>query len=166
MAFFQNSSLTKVFDLVKQGIADPERIYIGGYSLGGFGTWDAIQRWPNYFAGALPICGGGSVQEGPVRNAATTSIWVFHGAADGAVPVACSRRLVAALTKAGVTPLYTEFPGAGHEVWGRVFADSSVWRWLFRQRRGEPMANGSGDSDGGGAMDAFLRQLKAYVTPD
>ena len=151
-------------DLIEQGIADPERIYIGGYSLGGFGTWDAIQRWPNYFAGALPICGGGSVQEDPVKHAATTSIWVFHGSADGAVPVACSRRMVAALTKIGMTPLYTEYNGEGHEVWGHVFRDSAVWRWLFRQRRGKPMA-ATPDSEDDGFMDAFLQQLKAYVTP-
>ena len=151
-------------DLIEQGIADPERIYIGGYSLGGFGTWDAIQRWPNYFAGALPICGGGSVQEDPMKHAATTSIWVFHGSADGAVPVACSRRMVAALTKIGMTPLYTEYNGEGHEVWGHVFRDSAVWRWLFRQRRGKPMA-ATPDSEDDGFMDAFLQQLKAYVTP-
>ena len=108
--------------------------------------------------------GGGCVQEDVVEHGATTSIWVCHGSADGAVPVACSRRMVAALTKVGMTPFYTEYNGEGHGVWGHVFRDSAVWRGLFRQRRGKPMA-ASSDSEDDGFMDAFLQQLKAYVTP-
>ena len=38
---------------------DPHRIYVMGLSMGGYGTWDAIQRRPNFFAAAVPICGGG-----------------------------------------------------------------------------------------------------------
>ena len=42
-------------------IADPARMYIGGLSLGGFGTFDMIERYPDYFSAAFPICGGGYV---------------------------------------------------------------------------------------------------------
>lgn len=146
--------------LIKEGIADPDRIYIGGLSLGGFGTWDAIQRWPNYFAAAVPVCGGGSIEEEPVKNAATTPVWAFHGSADPSVPVDCSRRLVSALMQSGATPKYTEFQNAGHNVWPRVWGDSAVWRWLFRQRRGEKTRDG-GDSGRG-----FFSSLLEYVTPD
>ena len=38
---------------------DPQRIYVVGLSMGGYGTWDAIQRRPEFFAAAVPICGGG-----------------------------------------------------------------------------------------------------------
>lgn len=144
--------------LIKEGTADPERLYIAGFSLGGFGTWDAIQRWPNFFAAAIPICGGGSVEELPIRNAATTSIWAFHGGADGTVPPACSRRMIAALTQVGVSPKYTEYPNAGHVIWQRALGDSAVIRWMFRQRRGHVE---SSDQTLGG----FFRQLKEYVTP-
>ena len=146
--------------LIREGIADPDRIYIGGLSLGGFGTWDAIQRWPNYFAAAVPVCGGGSIEEGPVKNAATAPVWAFHGSADPSVPVDCSRRLVSALMQAGATPKYTEFQNAGHNVWPRVWGDSAVWRWLFRQRRGEKTRD-EGDSGRG-----FFSSLLEYVTPD
>lgn len=144
--------------LIAQGVADPDRIYIGGLSLGGFGTWDAIERWPNYFAAAVPVCGGGSLEEKAVRNAATTSIWVFHGERDGNVSVECSRRLVKALREAGAGPKYTEFAGAGHPIWNRVFGDAAVLRWMFRQRRGEP--------EKAARTDGFLGRLKSYVTPE
>ncbi|MBQ9694588.1 MAG: prolyl oligopeptidase family serine peptidase [Kiritimatiellae bacterium] len=144
--------------LIADGVADPERIYLAGLSLGGFGTWDAIQRWPDYFAAAVPICGGGSLQENAIKNAATTSIWIFHGDKDVNVPVACSRRMVAKLTSFGAQPKYTEYENAGHNVWGRAFKDTALLKWIFRQRRGriETVPKRSG----------FWGQLKAYVTPD
>ena len=143
--------------LVADGVADPERLYLIGLSLGGFGTWDAIQRWPNYFAAAVPICSGGSIQDEPIKNAMTTSVWAFHGEMDVNVPVECSRRMVTALTKAGVSPKYTEYPKAGHGIWTRVFQDTAVLKWIFRQRRGvqESAADGTG----------FWGHIKAYVTP-
>ena len=64
--------------------------------------------------------------------------------------------MVAALTKIGMTPLYTEYNGEGHEVWGHVFRDSAVWRWLFRQRRGKPMA-ATPDSEDDGFLDWVLK---------
>lgn len=143
--------------LVKDGIADPKRIYITGLSLGGFGTWDAIQRWPNTFAAAVPVCGGGSIQEEAIKNAATTALWIFHGSADGNVPVDCSRRMVSALMRAGAKPKYTEFQGAGHPIWSRVYADSAMWHWMFRQRLGKPERE---------SEPSFLGNLLKYVTPD
>lgn len=143
--------------LVAEGVADPDRLYLIGLSLGGFGTWDAIQRWPTYFAAAVPICGGGSVQEEQVKNATTTAVWAFHGEVDANVPVDCSRRMVAALTKAGATPKYTEYPKSGHNIWSRVFQDTAMLKWLFRQRRG--VSESSGESKG------FWGRIKAYVTP-
>lgn len=148
--------------LIAEGVADPDRIYVAGLSLGGFGTWDAIQRWPNYFAAAVPVCGGGSIQEEAIRNAATTPVWVFHGEADANVPVDCSRRMVSALTRAGAAPKYTEFPKMGHPIWSRVWGDSAVWHWLFRQRRGERPKDG-GEKEGSGG---FFGSLLEYVTPD
>lgn len=144
--------------LIEEGIADPERIYISGLSLGGFGVWDAVQRWPNYFAAAIPICGGGSMQEEAVKAATSTSMWIFHGEADTSVPVICSRRMLSPMMQAGASPKYTEYPKMGHNIWHRVYGDSAVLTWMFRQRRGEQEK----PKDEGG----FFSQLKAYVTPD
>jgi predicted peptidase len=30
---------------------------------------------------------------------------------------------------------YTEYPGADHFIWDRVYADPALWDWLFEQRR-------------------------------
>ena len=39
-----------------------------GLSMGGYGTWDAIQRRPDFFAAAVPICGGGDKISGRTQE--------------------------------------------------------------------------------------------------
>jgi predicted peptidase len=57
-------SMQLVIDLIEKVIKeypiDQNRIYITGLSMGGFGTWDLMARYPDKFAAAVPICGGGS----------------------------------------------------------------------------------------------------------
>ncbi len=94
---------------------DAHRLYVTGLSLGGFGTWDAIERWPSYFAAAVPIAGAGDPTKAALLK--NVPIWAFHGSADTTVPVAGSRDMIAAIQAAGGHPRYTEFPGQGHETW-------------------------------------------------
>ncbi|RMF82519.1 MAG: hypothetical protein D6744_06010 [Planctomycetota bacterium] len=65
-------------------------------------------------------------------------LWVFHGAADDRVTPAHARAIVEALQAAGGEPRYTEFPGAGHDIWDRVYSDRAFWRWLLAQRLPAP----------------------------
>lgn len=107
---------------------DPERLYVIGNSMGGYGTWDLITRQPRV-AAAIPICGGGDpVEVGRGRHVRT---WAFHGAQDPIVAVGHSRRLIAALRALGVGVAYTEFPGAGHDIAAEVFATPGLAAWLF-----------------------------------
>ena len=80
------AALGKEFNL------DRTRVYVTGQSMGGYGTWDLIVRWPNLFAAAVPLCGGGSVEA--VDAIRDLPIWVFHGARDQTVPVDRSREIV------------------------------------------------------------------------
>jgi pimeloyl-ACP methyl ester carboxylesterase len=45
--------------LRKEFSLDDKRLYVTGLSMGGYGTWDAIERQPALFAAAVPVCGGG-----------------------------------------------------------------------------------------------------------
>lgn len=38
--------------------ADPRRVYVTGYSMGGRGTFGALYYYPDLFAAAVPVCGG------------------------------------------------------------------------------------------------------------
>src|SRR5258706_7993741 len=57
---------------------DPSRLYITGLSMGGYGVWEAIERWPGYFSAAAPLAGRGV----PSRAGAPAHppIWAFPGA--------------------------------------------------------------------------------------
>lgn len=119
---------------------DARRLYVTGLSLGGYGTWDAIERWPGYFAAAAPIAGAGDPSKASVLK--NMPIWAFHGSADTTVPVAGSRDMIAAIQAAGGYPRYTEFPGLGHGVWGLVYGlnggpllVTDFYPWLFSQRK-------------------------------
>lgn len=115
---------------------DPDRVYVTGVSMGGYGTWDILQRKPDLFAAAMPICGGGDVT--CAQSLKNIPLWVFHGDTDKAVPVSRSRDMVNALKDCGGNVHYREYPGAGHDVWTRTYADSAVLDWLFAQRRNHP----------------------------
>lgn len=120
--------------LVAEHQADPDRLYITGLSLGGFGAWDAIQREPTLFAAAIPICGGGDIRR--VQPIKRLPIWIVHGADDKNVPVECSRRMAESLKLAGNRKVqYTEYEKAAHNVWDRAYANPEVLEWLLSQTR-------------------------------
>ena len=121
--------------LVAHKQADPQRLYITGLSLGGFATWDAIQRHPDLFAAAVPICGGGDVHL--AKTLKHLPLWVFHGSEDPNVPVDVSRKMTRALQKAGNRRLtYIEYEGAGHNVWDRAYGNLEMIEWLLTRKRG------------------------------
>jgi predicted peptidase len=127
-------ALIELLDELRSEFAmDARRIYVVGQSLGGYGAWDLIARYPDLFAAAVPLCGGGDSLR--VLAARNVSVWAFHGARDQTVPVAHSRELVAALRRVSSSVRYTEYPDVGHDVWTRAFADPDLADWLFAQRK-------------------------------
>lgn len=124
-------------EVLKGYSTDPDRVYLTGLSMGGYGTWYLGSRFPQRFAALLPICGGGKPAEmAPALK--NLPIWVFHGDADNAVPVARSREMVEAIKTAGSTRIkYSEYPGVGHNSWDRAYGDSEAIAWLFAQKRGQ-----------------------------
>jgi predicted peptidase len=119
--------------LQKEFGIDAMRLYIAGQSMGGYGTWELIAKRPNLFAAAIPLCGGGRVQDGP--RLVKMPIWAFHGDEDHTVSVYESRKMIDAIKKAGGTPRYTEYVGVEHEVWEVAFKEPGLVEWLFSQHR-------------------------------
>ncbi len=113
---------------------DKNRIYITGYSMGGYGTWSMIARYPDLFAAASPICGGGDPNS--VSKFVHLPLWVVHGDADQTVPVTESRKVIEALRKAGGTPQYYELKGVKHNSWSQTYNNpAGMLNWLFKQRK-------------------------------
>jgi predicted peptidase len=126
-------SLDLITSLQSEFSIDESRLYVTGLSMGGFGAWDALQRHPNRFAAAVPICGGGDPAF--AKQLASSPIWAFHGDADTAVKPIRSRDMIAALRAAGGSPKYTEYPGVGHNSWAATYANREMYAWLFSQKK-------------------------------
>ena len=145
---------------VREFNGDPQRIYLAGLSLGGYGSWYLAAKYPQKFAAVVPLSGGvvtPSVQplaslkslmpaemfalySAPDPYAAfakavgKTSVWIFHGGQDDTIDVNESRKMAAALKAAGGTVKYTEYPEEKHFIADRVFTDAEFWKWLMGQR--------------------------------
>jgi predicted peptidase len=127
--------VTQLLDsLVQNRIADSRRIYVGGLSMGGMGTFEILWRRPDLFAAAFPICGGGAQSQAAVYGK-KFPVWVFHGTDDAVVDVNESRRMVAALKAAGGKVRYSEYPGVNHNSWDNAFAEKDLLPWLFRKKK-------------------------------
>ena len=113
---------------------DTARVYVTGISMGGYGTWDLLQRFPERFAAAMPVCGGGDTNL--AARLVNIPIHAVHGGSDGVVPVFRSRSMVEGIRAAGGKQVtYVEHEGAGHNVWTRTYADKQNLEWLFNQKQ-------------------------------
>ena len=111
---------------------DSSRLYVTGLSMGGYGAWDLISRFPEKFAAAAPVCAGADEKMAP--KIAKVPLWTFHGDKDTVVKPARSRNMVAALKQAGGKPLYTEYEGVAHDSWVRTYHDPKLLEWMFAQK--------------------------------
>ncbi|MCU0718244.1 MAG: dienelactone hydrolase family protein [Pirellula sp.] len=127
-------SLKELIDeMVENAGVDSDRILLTGLSMGGYGTWDAIARYPGFFAAAAPICGGGDPKT--VDRFAGLPMWCFHGANDSVVKVNRSREMVEAIKKTGAQIRYTEYPDVDHDSWTATYANPEFYSWIFAQKK-------------------------------
>jgi predicted peptidase len=144
---------------------DTNRLYIVGLSMGGWGTWDAITRYPGKFAAAIPICGGGDTSK--ATRLVNMALWVGVGSLDPTIPPQASRNLVNAIERRGKTWLksltniawtsgsptraqfipqvltnpkpqfiFSEYTDGYHDVWTNLLNDTLVFPWIFSKSKG------------------------------
>lgn len=114
---------------------DADRIYICGFSMGGFGTWQLAAAAPDRFAAIVPVSGGGSEED--ADKLVKLPIWAFHGATDRTVPVTQTTKMIEAIKNAGGEPRVSILKGEGHGISGQVLSRSDLYEWLLQQRRGD-----------------------------
>jgi len=147
---------------VKEFNGDPQRLYVTGISLGGFGTWYAAAKAPGKFAAIVPICGFVNLKRPDLPGdreafvlkdnpfdkspdpyvAAASQIskvptWIFHGGADPVISPDESRRMFQTLKTSGFDVKYTEYEGVGHDSWDKAYAEPDLAPWLLSHRRSQ-----------------------------
>jgi len=127
----------EMLDLVEKTFnLDRNRYYIYGTSMGGFGTYGAIQKNPEMFAAGYVLCGNGNINMASILS--SLPFWIFHGSEDPVVPVQPTRDLYnAILESGGKTIRYTEYPGVAHNVWDYTRYETTLQTWLLAQRKGK-----------------------------
>jgi predicted peptidase len=149
----ENLAIATLQAAAKEFHGDPQRTYLTGLSMGGYGAWYLAQKYPGRFAALIVICGGirpsaGTLKTHPELAKLTppdnlksyseaaakigkVPVWIFHGADDDIVPVIESRRMAAAMMQAGAEVHYTEYPGIKHVSWDKAYDDAKLFPWLL-----------------------------------
>ena len=112
---------------------DPDRVYLTGHSMGGYGTLSLAMGHPDIFAAIAPISGGVN-NPLSLQKIARIPQLIVHGDADRTVSVERSRSIVEAGKKYGAEIKYIEVPGGDH---GGVVAPhfEDVFQWFDGHRR-------------------------------
>jgi predicted esterase len=134
---------------------DPDRIYMTGHSMGGFGTWSIAMNHPDLFAAIAPVAGGGDPSS--MAKIAHIPQLVIHGDDDKTVSVERSRQMVAAAKRVGAEVRYLEIPKGDHiTVAARTFKD--VFDWFDSHRR-----KGAAESPQPARKQTYLRKASSFL---
>ncbi len=139
--FYENAETTDDMELLEGLLVflkraypiDKSKMYVGGLSMGGMGTFELVQRNPKMFAAAFPICGGANPEI--ASNLKKVNWWVFHGEADVVVPSKYSSQMVDALKRVGADVKYSLYPNVEHDSWNNAFAEPELLSWLFSKSK-------------------------------
>lgn len=153
-SFFE-SNMTSIDAFVDYAIknyqVDPKRIYMGGFSAGGYISWEYAIKYPTKVAAILPLAGS-AFPESLVNicNAKHVAIWAFHGADDTTVAVDDAKNSIDSFNKCqpNQQAKLTLFENTGHASHQRVLEltgmfkfselndpfDENIYTWLMSQR--------------------------------
>jgi poly(3-hydroxybutyrate) depolymerase len=110
------------------------RVYVGGHSMGGYGSYFESVWWPDRFAACLSSAGGisaGSVCDFEVLY--NTPLFVIHGTEDARqAPITFVRAADKAIRMLPLQPRfysYKEIQGAGHGFDGKYRKEAALAMW-------------------------------------
>lgn len=140
-------TMTALDQEIEEFHGDPDRTYLTGLSLGGYGAWELARLYPHRWA-AIAIASGGifwSYAPDRWQQASTltaeyaqavgrTPIWLFHGSDDPVVLPRQSEIMFDAVKAAGGHIRLWMYQGLGHNSWERAYNEPELPRWLLSHR--------------------------------
>jgi poly(3-hydroxybutyrate) depolymerase len=151
--------------------ADPQRTYLTGLSMGGYGSWELARLYPHRWAAVAIASGGVFWSYAPERwqQAATlpaeyaralgkTPIWLFHGSDDPIVNARQSELMYEAVKANNGHIRLWLYQGLHHDSWTRAYNEPELPRWLLAHHT---------DSKPGGKTEqtAFAERLIVPLHP-
>jgi len=135
--FYRGAGEQDVLDLIHIAMdrynIDPDRVYLMGHSMGGWGTWWIGLRNPDLFAAICPMSGYAPPDLLP--NARHLRPFMIHSSDDPVVPVKGSREPASLLANLGISFRYKEEDGYGHA--SRMIGDNfpELFDWMKKHER-------------------------------
>lgn len=131
-------TLKKLIDsFVSDNKVNKDKISIGGFSMGAYGTFAMVAQNKGFFEAAVAISGDGDVNK--VSSMASTNWQIFAGENDVVVSSSKTEKMAMALEKAGASVSFTLFPGADHEsTWLKAFSKPDFFFWIFSSDKALP----------------------------
>lgn len=117
---------------------DPSRVYLTGFSMGGFGTWETGMRYPDRFAAIIPVAGG--YREYDPDGLKDLPVWAFHGEQDDVVFASYSEDMIESLHERrghSERTRMTIYDDKGHDIPKTVYRNKSIYPWLLKYRSGK-----------------------------
>jgi predicted peptidase len=133
-----NVLLDEVLDTYR---VDPDRVYLTGLSMGGYGSWWLASAYPDRFAAMVSVSGSGfrsPVLPGPevICKLKDLPVWAIHGAQDRISDPVANQLYAVALKDCGGEVEWTLYPDAGHgQTYARAYRDPAVYKWLLEHVR-------------------------------
>ncbi|MBU0494604.1 MAG: prolyl oligopeptidase family serine peptidase [Chloroflexi bacterium] len=120
-------------DVLATYAVDPDRVYLTGFSMGGYGTWLQAMLYPGRFAAIAPISGGGD--PAAVCALKDVPVWAFHGDQDRVVPLPEVQALVDALRACDGDVRLTVYPNTGHTDALQAYQNPELYTWFLEHVR-------------------------------
>lgn len=120
-------------NMVTEFKVDPDRISIGGFSMGAYGTFAMVARYPGLFEAAVAISGDGDA--GKADDMAKPRWQLFAGKKDDIVASDKTEKMAKALAEAGAVVSFKLYPQADHGgTWLNAFSEADFFSSLFSRK--------------------------------
>lgn len=132
---------------MKEFHGDPDRTYLSGISLGGYGAWELAKMYPQHWAAIALVSTGifwsyqperwrevSTLPEEYARRVGRTPVWIFHGMDDTTVIPRQSELMFEALKSSQGHVRLWDYQGLRHDCWTRAFNEPELPRWLLSHK--------------------------------
>ncbi len=116
-------------DVLKKYNIDQKRIYLTGFSMGGFGALKFAKEYPDIFAAVAPVCSGGTTLFSEYLK--DIPFWFFHGKKDQIIDYQKTKELVEDMKNYNPFVKFTTYEYHGHKIWDETYANEKLYSWFL-----------------------------------
>lgn len=134
-----NALLGEVIDIYQ---VDPDRVYLTGLSMGGYGSWFLATAYPERFAVMVSVSGSGYrtnyiPDEETMCRLKDIPVWAIHGTQDVISAPEASKLFTSALqVTCGGEVKWTQYEDVGHGgTYERAYRDPALYTWMLEHSR-------------------------------